>query len=178
MLDEANISVKPHLSTVAVGEMGPGDWAQMRAIYLEGIATGEATFETEAPAWEDWDTAHLPFARLTARKDKMIVGWAALSPVSRRQAYAGVAEVSVYVAQDHRRGGIGRALLEELIRKAEQHGIWTLQAAVFVENQATVALHVGCGFREVGRRERISKLNGVWRDTLLLERRSQLIGVE
>ena len=161
---------------LAIEQMGPIDWAEVKAIYREGIATGHATFETDAPSWEVWDDAHLGFARLVARDGQRISGWAALSPVSRRQAYAGVAEVSVYVAANHRRAGVGHALLETLIAESEKNGIWMLQAVVFPENAATLALHVRCGFREVGRRERIGKLNGEWRDTILLERRSPLIG--
>jgi phosphinothricin acetyltransferase len=161
---------------LAIEGMRPGDWPQVREIYLEGIATGHATFETDAPSWEVWGDAHLGFARLVARDGRKIPGWAALSPVSRRQAYAGVAEVSVYVAANDRNAGVGRALLEALITESEKNGIWMLQAVVFPENAATIALHLRCGFREVGRRERIGKLNGMWRDTILLERRSLLIG--
>lgn len=152
--------------------MQPADWPQVRAVYLEGIATGLATFETEAPSWEAWCESHLEFGRLVARREDEILGWAALSLVSKRKVYAGVAEVSVYVAANQRHQGIGSALLRSLVLESEQNGIWTLQAAVFPENVATVALHQRRGFREVGRRERIGKLNGVWRDTLLLERRS------
>ena len=154
------------------------DWEQVRQIYLEGIATGQATFETEAPDFERWHRAHLQFARLVARDGQIVKGWAALSPVSGRSAYAGVAETSVYVGDSYRGEGIGRRLLETLIRESELHGIWTLQAAVFPENKASVALHKRCGFREVGRRERVSKLQGVWRDTVLLERRSKLVGMD
>ena len=154
-----------------------GDWPVIRGIYLEGIATGLATFETEAPSWKRWDAAHLSFGRLVARCADDVLGWAALSPVSQRKAYAGVAEVSVYVSESSRGKGVGRALLEQLIRDAEQKGIWTLQAAVFPENTATIALHKRCGFREVGRRERISRLSGNWRDTILFERRSKTVGV-
>lgn len=155
--------------------MAAEDWPVVRAIYLQGIATGQATFETTAPSWEAWDESHLQFARVVARAKGQVIGWAALSLVSKRRAYAGVAEVSVYVAADQRSKGIGIALLEELIRASETNGIWTLQAVVFPENGATIALHKRCGFREVGRRERIGKLNDVWRDTLLLERRSSQI---
>jgi L-amino acid N-acyltransferase YncA len=177
MISEANISVKPNMtSSLAIAQMRPIDWAEVKAIYLEGIATGHATFETDAPSWEVWDDAHLRFARLVARDGQTISGWAALSPVSRRPAYAGVAEVSVYVAANDRNAGVGRALLEALIAESERNGIWMLQAAVFPENAATIALHLRCGFREVGRRERIGKLNNEWRDTILLERRSALIG--
>ena len=161
-----------------IESMSAGDWPAIRTIYLEGIATGLATFETEAPSWETWDAAHLSFGRVVARRTGDVLGWAALSPVSQRKAYAGVAEVSVYVAESSRGKGVGRALLEELIRDSEQNGIWTLQAAVFPENTATMAVHKRCGFREVGRRERISKLNGNWRDTILLERRSKTVGAD
>jgi len=163
---------------LVISDLRPSDWESVKVVYLEGIATGQATFETEAPSWEAWDKGHLACARLVARDAERISGWAALSPVSRRRAYAGVAEVSIYVAQDHRSSGIGTALLKRLITEAERCGIWTLQAVVFPENQATIALHHRCGFREVGRRERIGKLHGVWRDTVLLERRSQSIGIE
>ena len=176
MISEAHISVKPNVTKLAIEQMRPGDWAQVKAIYLEGIATGHATFETDGPSWKIWDDAHLTFARLVARDGHTISGWAALSPVSRRQAYAGVAEVSVYVAANHRNAGVGRGLLDALIGASEGNGIWMLQAVVFPENAATIALHLRCGFREVGRRECIGKLNGEWRDTILLERRSPLTG--
>jgi L-amino acid N-acyltransferase YncA len=161
-----------------IERMQPADWVTVREIYLQGIAAGQATFETDAPLWESWDANHLAFARLVARDDEAVIGWAALSPVSARRAYAGVAEESVYVAFNRHGTGAGRQLLEALISESEQNGIWTLQAVMFAENQASVALHLACGFREVGRRERIGKLNGVWRDTILLERRSTRIGVE
>ena len=157
--------------------MTPADWSQVRHIYLEGIATGHATFEVEAPSWEKWDEAHLPFARLVARRGEL-VGWAALSPVSQRCVYEGVAEVSVYVSSTSRGGGVGRGLLRALIDASERNGIWTLQAGIFPENSASIALHLACDFREVGRRERIGKLKGVWRDTVLLERRSKTIGTD
>jgi L-amino acid N-acyltransferase YncA len=146
------------------------------AIYGEGIAGGGATFETECPSWEEWDAAHLACCRLVARKGDEIVGWAALSPVSRRPCYAGVAEASVYVSADARGQGVGRALLEALIHESEEHGIWTLQGATFAENAASLRLQVACGFRVVGRRERIAALNGAWRDTILTERRSSSVG--
>jgi L-amino acid N-acyltransferase YncA len=161
-----------------INEMRPGDWEDVKAIYAEGIATRQATFEVAAPSWGAWDAAHLPFARLVARKGETVAGWAALSSVSRRQAYAGVAEVSVYVAQYLRGTGLGRQLLETLIAQSEQHGIWSLQAVMFPENAGSVALHLRCGFREVGRRERIGKLDGEWRDTMLLERRSRRVGMD
>lgn len=177
MIAKLDISVKPNMSPLMLEPMRAADWPVVRAIYLEGIATDEATFETEAPSWEEWDAAHLSFARLLARAGDNVSGWAALSPVSRRKAYAGVAEVSVYVAAQSRGQGVGTGLLERLIEESEQNGIWTLQASVFPENAATLALHKRCGFREIGRRERISKLNGRWRDTILLERRSTIVGV-
>ncbi|HEY0378137.1 MAG TPA: GNAT family N-acetyltransferase [Pyrinomonadaceae bacterium] len=152
------------------------DWEAVRAVYLEGIATGDATFETDAPAWEKWDAAHLPHCRLVARAGAALAGWAALSPVSARRVYAGVVETSVYVSADFRGRGVGRALLGALIICSEQHGIWTLQAGIFPENLASLALHRQLGFREVGRRERLGKMNGRWRDVVLLERRSEVVG--
>jgi L-amino acid N-acyltransferase YncA len=161
-----------------IEEMRAEDWPGVRAVYAEGIATGQATFETEAPDWQRWDAAHLPFARLVARtRSGRISGFAALCPVSARKVYAGVAEVSVYVGEGFRGRGIGRALLAALIRTAEAHGVWTLQASIFAENEASLALHRREGFREVGRRERIAQLRGQWRDTVLLERRSRIVGV-
>jgi len=158
----------------AIEQMKAGDWEQVRSIYLEGIAAGNATFETEAPSWEKWDEGHLRIARLVMRDRDEVLGWAALSPVSKRSAYRGVAELTVYVTESARGQGIGRALLEALIKESENNGIWTLQASIFPENTASVKLHLACGFREVGRRERIAILNGVWRDTLLFERRSKI----
>ena len=157
---------------VIIDQMRVSDWEQVRAIYLEGIRSGHSTFETEAPSWEKWDEGHLQFARLVMRDGETVLGWAALSPVSKRHVYRGVAEVTVYVSENAQGLGIGRALLEALIDESEKNGIWTLQASIFPENTASVALHVQCGFREVGRRERIAMLAGVWRDTLLFERRS------
>ena len=153
------------------------DWPKVREIYLQGIASGLATFETGAPEWEVWNAAHHPFARLAARAGGQVLGWAALSPVSARRAYQGVAEVSVYVAESARGQGVGAALLTELVRQSEACAIWTLQASIFAENAASLALHQRCGFRIVGRRERIAQREGVWHDTLLLERRSLVIGV-
>lgn len=160
-----------------VDSMRPCDWEFVRAIYLEGIATGEATFETEAPDWERWDAGHLPQCRLVARNSDGVLGWAALSPVSKREVYAGVAEVSVYVAESARRRGVGGALMRALIEASERHGVWTMQSSVFPENHASVALHLKHGFREVGRRERIARRHGVWRDTVVLERRSRVVGL-
>jgi len=161
-----------------IAPLQPGDWDQVKEIYLEGIATGHATFETTAPSWEQWDAAHLPFARLVARLGGNLIAWAALSPVSQRCVYGGVAEVSVYVSASSRRSGVGGKLLHALIGESEQNGIWTLQAGMFPENTGSLALHQSCGFREVGRRQRIGKMNGIWRDTILLERRSTVVGAE
>jgi phosphinothricin acetyltransferase len=156
--------------------MTPADWPQVQAIYREGIATGNATFETEVPPWESWDAGHLAVGRLVAREDERVIGWAALSPVSRRTCYAGVAEVSVYVAAAARGRGVGRTLLLAVIDASEKAGIWTLQGGTFPENEASLRLQRACGFRVVGRRERIGRLHGVWRDTVLTERRSALEG--
>jgi len=152
------------------------DWPAVERIYLEGIATGNATFETESPGWEKWNSAHLPHSRLIANDGDSVVGWAALSSVSARRVYAGVAEVSVYVATSAQGKGIGKLLLTELIRQSEQNGIWTLQAGIFPENASSLALHKSRGFREVGRREKVGQLSGKWRDTVLLERRSAIVG--
>lgn len=158
--------------------MQPGDWDFVRSIYLEGMATGKATFETTAPDWDGWNSSHLPFCRLIAREFDTIIGWAALSPVSSRCVYGGVAEVSIYVAASARGRGVGRALLVRLIEEAEENGIWTLQAGILAENSASIALHKDCGFREVGKREKLGKLLGEWRDVVLMERRSKRVGID
>jgi len=153
------------------------DWPSVRAIYEAGIATCNATFETSAPGYAAWDASHLAEHRLVAvDMDGVVTGWAALSAVSDRCVYAGVAENSVYVHPDHRGSGIGQMLLAALIEGAEHAGIWTLQTGIFPENKASIALHERCGFRIVGRRERIGQLHGQWRDTLFLERRSKIVG--
>lgn len=151
------------------------DWPAARSIYEAGIATGEATFETRVPEWEAWDAAHLEGHRLVALQDGAVVGWAALAPVSGRCCYSGVAEVSVYVSPQARGRGVGRTLLERLVASAEERGIWTVQAGVFPANAASLAVLRRCGFRIVGVRERVGKLNGEWRDVVLLERRSEQI---
>jgi L-amino acid N-acyltransferase YncA len=157
--------------------MRPADWPSVREIYAEGIATGQATFETLLPGWEKWDSNHRPDCRLIARQGDRVVGWAALSPVSGRLVYSGVAEVSVYVAAAARGRGVGRALLKVLIEESERHGVWTLQAGIFPQNAASIAIHKSCGFHEVGKRQRIGKLGETWRDVLLLERRSTTAGI-
>ena len=156
--------------------LGSDDWPRVREIYLEGILTGNATFESEVPSWESWDSGHLQDCRFVAHDDE-VLGWAALSRVSTRRAYAGVTEVSVYVANAARGRGVGRALLSSLIRSSEAAGIWTLQAGIFPENVASIHLHKSLGFREVGRRERVGKMGDRWRDVMLLERRSTAAGI-
>jgi phosphinothricin acetyltransferase len=164
-----------------INKMNRGDWEQVRAIYIEGIATGHATFEAEAPEWEKWDSAHLAEPRLAARLGGHVAGWAALSRVSPRSVYAGVAEVSIYVGESYQGQGIGSALLTALIDASEKKGIWTLQAGIFPENISSINLHKKHGFRELGRREKVGKmtfgkLTGIWRDVVLLERRSRIAG--
>ncbi len=161
----------------SVVPLEPRDWERVRHIYLEGLATGEASFETTAPEWAEWDAAHLAQPRLAAVRLGVIVGWIALSPISRRDCYRGVAEVSVYVASEARGQGVGKLLLSEAVRASEAAGLWTLQAVIYPTNLSSIRLHEGCGFRVVGRRERIARREGVWRDTLLLERRSAIVGV-
>jgi phosphinothricin acetyltransferase len=161
-----------------IDSMRPEDAQQVLAIYAEGIVTGQATFETNPPNWEQWDAGHLSVCRLVARNKKTVLGWAALSAVSRRQAYAGVAEVSIYISEMARGLGIGNALMAALVEASEANGFWTLQSAVFPENRASISLHLKHGFRELGRRERIAKHHGIWRDTVLLERRSRIVGVD
>jgi L-amino acid N-acyltransferase YncA len=153
--------------------MRTDDWPAVKTIYEQGIATRLATFETEVPAWEAWDGSHLAGPRLVAEEDGEVMGWAALSPVSRRPCYAGVVEESVYVAEGARGRGLGTALLDRLCTDAEAAGIWTIQTSIFPENVASIELHRRCGFRVVGTRERIAQLDGVWRDTVLMERRTQ-----
>ncbi len=171
MTEEAGQAVE----SVVLAPMLPSHWAEVERIYAEGIATGNATFETTTAPWEAWDEGHLASPRLVALEGGRVLGWAALSPVSRRPAYAGVAEVSVYVAEPARGRGLGLALLRRLVAESEAGGIWTLQATIFPENAASVALHGRAGFHLVGRRERIGRLHGLWRDTVLLERRSPVI---
>jgi L-amino acid N-acyltransferase YncA len=157
--------------------MLPEDWPAVRAIYLEGITTGNATFEQTPPEWEKWNAGHLPGARIVARSgDGDVLGWAALSAVSSRCVYAGVAEVSIYVAGRSRGRGVGGRLMARLIAESEAEGIWTLQAGIFPENRASIALHERAGFRIIGQRERLGQMNGRWRDVVLMERRSSVAG--
>ena len=158
-------------------KMTAADWEAVRDIYLEGIATRNATIETESPDWDEWNANHRSDCRLVARSDDKVLGWAVLSPVSQRIAYSGVAEVSIYVAASARGTGVGKALLGALIKTSEEAGVWSLQAGIFPENTASIALHKGVGFREIGVQERKGFLDGVWRDGVLMERRSQVVGV-
>lgn len=150
-------------------------WDQVKIIYQKGIDNGNATFQTGAPSWEDWDQSHLASCRITMQEDGKVIGWAALTPVSSRCVYAGVAEVSVYVDPAQSGKGIGLTLLNELVRQSEAEGIWTLQAGIFPENKASLRIHEKAGFRILGTREKIGKQNDIWRDTALLERRSSII---
>ncbi|MFT3910793.1 MAG: GNAT family N-acetyltransferase [Ferruginibacter sp.] len=152
-------------------------WSEVKKIYEEGIATGNATFQSTAPSWEEWNDNHLLHSRIIVKENGVVAGWAALTPVSGRCVYAGVAEVSVYVSDIARGKGFGNLLLEKLIEESETNGIWTLQAGVFPENMASVSIHKKCGFRIIGTRERIGQMNGAWRDTVLLERRSKKAGI-
>jgi len=160
-----------------IRSMKSDDWPAVRAIYEQGIATGNATFEKSAPQWEKWDAAHLPRCRLVACAAGEVLAWAALSPVSSRCVYAGVAEVSIYAAARARRQGVGIALLSALIELSEQENIWTLQAGIFPENAASLDLFLKAGFRVLGRRERLGQMDGRWRDVALMERRSQIAGI-
>lgn len=162
---------------VEIVKMQPDHWPAVREIYVDGIRTGLATFETEPPGWEMWDTAHLPHSRLAAVQDGRVLGWAALSAISDRCAYGGVAEVSVYVAARARGQGLGTMLLRRLVEESEENGVWTLQAGIFPGNRASVAIHEACGFRTVGVRERLGRLHDEWRDVVLMERRSQAVGI-
>jgi phosphinothricin acetyltransferase len=158
---------------LAVRDLRPEDWPQVAAIYRDGMRSGMATFETEVPSWESWDAAHS--LRVVAESYDRIVGWAALAPVSSRWAYRGVAESSVYVSRDARGRGVGHTLMEELIERGEEAGVWTLQTSIFPENEASLKLHHRVGFRVVGVRKRVGKRDGLWRDTVLMERRSEVI---
>jgi L-amino acid N-acyltransferase YncA len=161
--------------SVELRRLEPDDWPAVAEIYWDGMRDGLATFETEVPAWEAWDGGHMHNHRLVAEILGEVAGFAALAPVSKRRCYVGVAENTVYVAREARGLGIGRTLLDALIAGAEAAGIWTIQTSVFPENRASLALHLRCGFRVVGTRERIGRRDGVWRDTVFLERRSEVI---
>jgi L-amino acid N-acyltransferase YncA len=157
--------------------MRPAHWAEVKEIYEQGIATGNATFELNIPQWPDWDLAHLPFCRMVMIENGEVLAWAALTAVSNRCIYSGVAEVSVYVAAKWRGRGMGKKILQELILESERNNYWTLQAGIFPENKQSIKIHEQLGFRVIGTRERIGLMNGRWRDTVLLERRSQTVGI-
>jgi phosphinothricin acetyltransferase len=163
------------MGAITIEGLRPEHWSGVAEVYSEGIATGNATFETEVPSWEAWDSSHLPEHRLVALRDSEIVGWAAVSPVSDRCVYGGVVENSIYVAEAARGQGLGQRLLEELIASTEAAGIWTIQTGIFPENDGSIRVHERVGFEVVGRRKRLGKLNGEWRDVLLLERRSKKV---
>lgn len=156
----------------------PEHWEAVRSIYEEGIQTGNATFQQSAPGWDEWNNSHLTHSRIVALVDDEVAGWAALTPVSGRCVYAGVGEVSVYVAEKFKGQKIGSALLKELVKRSESNNIWTLQAGIFPENKSSIKIHEANGFRTVGYREKIGQMNGVWRDTVLMERRSSIVGVK
>jgi len=153
------------------------DFAQISEIYKQGIETGLATFQDEIPTWKDWDKSHLKTCRLAMFENGKIVGWVALTPVSSRCVYAGVAEISIYIRNEFRGKGYGKILLGELARQSEKEGFWTLQSGIFAENLASIKLHESCGFRQIGYREKISKKNGVWKDNVIMERRSKIVGL-
>ena len=161
---------------LAIEQMRKDDWPAVKEIYEQGIATGDATFDTEAPSWADWDRNHLKECRLVARRDGLLVAWAALSPVAKKAAYRGVAEVSLYVSEGARAGGIGKALGLALVEASEEAGIWTLESWIFPENRVSLALCESFGFRVVGVRERAGKLGDRWRDVVIVERRSAVVG--
>jgi len=161
-----------------ISVLEPKHWNTVKDIYLEGIITGQATFQTDAPAWEDWDKGHLSTLRFVALHADQVAGWIALTPVSGRCVYAGVAEVSVYVAEKFRGQKVGYSLLQHLINESEQQGVWTLQAGIFPENTASLSLHQKLGFRIIGYREKVGKQHGIWRNVNLLERRSKIAGTE
>jgi len=157
-------------------ELTSKHWAQVKNIYEQGIATGNATFQTASPSWEEWDSSHVKTSRIVVTENDEVLGWAAITPVSGRCVYAGVGEVSVYVAANAQGRGLGKALLQELIKQSEADGFWTLTAGIFPENKGSLKIHEKAGFKILGIRERIGKMNGKWRDTVLLERRSEVVG--
>ncbi|WP_047981494.1 GNAT family N-acetyltransferase [Ornithinibacillus contaminans] len=165
-------------NVITIDKMKKEDWEQVRVIYIEGINTRNATFDTEPPTWAEWDTGHLAECRFVARLNNQVVGWAALSQSAHKEAYHGVAEVSIYVSSASAGKGIGSILLEALIEASEQHGFWTLQALIFPENTASLKLHNRYGFETIGTRKRVGKLHGIWRDVVFLERRSTVVGLD
>lgn len=161
-----------------IQKMTASHWEAVKTIYEEGIATGNATFQTSAPSWEEWDASHIKACRLVATENRKVLGWAALTVVSGRCVYAGVAEVSIYVADRARGRNIGSSILKALVEESEKNGFWTLQSGVFPENRQSIAMHEKNGFRIIGHREKIGKMGNVWRDNVILERRSRTIGID
>jgi len=158
---------------IEITPMLPAHAEAVLKIYEEGLQTGQATFNTQVPSWEDWDRGHLPHSRLVALEAGRVLGWVALSPVSARHCYRGVAEFSIYIGAESRGKGVGKLLMQKLIEESEANGIWTLHSSTFPENTASIKLQKQFGFREIGYREKIAELNGIWRNTILLERRSR-----
>ena len=163
---------------IIIEDLLPSDWEAVKSIFIQGIQTGNATFQLQAPTWEEWDKGHTQNCRYVARLNGEVVGWIALSPISSREAFSGVAEVSVYLDGSITGKGLGSKLLQYMIKESENHGFWTLQSMIFPENEASIYLHKKYGFDEIGTRKRMGKLNGVWRDVVLLERRSETVGLE
>ena len=162
-----------------IKKMTETDWQGVVKVYSEGINTGKATFQTELPSFAEWDDSHIKTCRLVAHLGNKVIGWCALSPTSSRCVYAGVAEVSIYIGEEYRGKGIGKALLTNLVKLSEENGFWTLQSGIIKENVGSIVLHKSCGFREIGIREKISKMsNGEWFDVILMERRSKIIGID
>jgi phosphinothricin acetyltransferase len=159
-------------------DMTAGDWTSVAEIYKQGIENGNATFQQDIPTWDDWNEGHIKSCRIVAFIDNKIIGWGALTAVSRRPVYSGVAEVSVYISDKYRGQKIGTKLLERLIAESEKEKFWTLQAGIFSENIPSLKIHKELGFRKIGHREKIGKMNGIWRDTILLERRSKITGIK
>jgi len=166
------------MNEIRIDQITEKSWPDVARIYESGIATKNATFQTEAPDWDSWNKSHRPDCRLLVMLDSKVIGWAALSNVSSRKVYSGVAEVSIYIDSNYRGKGFGDILMDSLIKESESNGIWTLQAGIFPENKGSIKLHHKHGFRTVGIKERIGKMDKVWRDVVILERRSKVVGVD
>lgn len=164
-------------NNIIIRELTKKDYPAIKLIFEEGLKTGNATFEETAPDWDMWNSSKLPYCRLAAIMDGKVVGWAALNETSSRKVYKGINEESIYIATEHFGKGIGKILMNALIEQSEEHGVWTLYASIFPENTASIKLHLSCGFREIGYMEKAGCMNGIWRDTVLFERRSKIIGI-
>jgi phosphinothricin acetyltransferase len=165
------------MDNVMIREITETDYPSVKRIFEEGILTGNATFQKTAPSWEEWNESKLPYCRLAAVVDNEIAGWAALTPTSKREVYKGISEESIYISEKHTGKGIGKALMNALIDESEKNGVWTLYASIFPENTISIKLHLSCGFREIGYMEKAGCMEGVWRDTVLFERRSKKVGI-